>query len=227
MLSPTPTKRRPAIGPVNYKTVTRQVLRKKKKLDVLYLTANPDDDAPLRVDAEMRQVQSAIRGSKLRDNVELHYRPAADLDSLVEGLNDHGPGILHFSGHGNSDGLAVDSADAKRGSEALLSFELLADAIAATDTPPQVIVLNACYSTSARKTLLPCTKAIIAMSGSVGDVAATAFAVKFYAAIAAGQSLKSAFAQGKLAVKAVAINEADTPDLILGEGVNAAKLILA
>jgi hypothetical protein len=60
----------------------------------------------------------------------------------------------------------------------------------------------------------------------VSDLAATAFAAKFYAAVAAGQSLKAAFAQGKLAVETVSINEADTPELVTAPGVNPAKIIL-
>jgi hypothetical protein len=59
--STVPTKRRPLMPPVRsvQMRITRQVLRKKKRLNVLYLTANPDETIPLRVDAEMRQVQEA------------------------------------------------------------------------------------------------------------------------------------------------------------------------
>jgi hypothetical protein len=64
------------------------------------------------------------------------------------------------------------------------------------------------------------------MQDSISDLAATAFANKFYAAIASGQSLQAAFNQGKVAVEVVSINEADTPDLICANGVNPAKIVL-
>jgi hypothetical protein len=217
-----PTKRRPH-GSTTV-VVTRRYLKKRKHLDVLYLTANPNID--LRVEAEVNQVQQEVRGSKLRDNIDVHYRPAANLDSLIQGLNDHTPAIIHFSGHGNESGVGTDDAKSARSAGKLVSFELLAKAIAATDTPPQVIVLNSCKSAGAKKSFFPPAKAIIAMGDSIGDLAATAFAAKFYAAIAAGQSLKSAFAQGKVAVEAVSIDEADTPELILAENVNPKKIIL-
>jgi hypothetical protein len=217
-----PTKRRPQ-GSTTV-VVTRRSLKKRKHLDVLYLTANPDID--LRVEAEVSQVQQEVRGSKLRDNIDIHYRPAADLDSLIQGLNDLAPAIVHFSGHGNESGVGTDDAKSARPAGKLVSFELLAKAIAATDTPPQVIVLNSCKSAGAKKSFFPPAKAIIAMADSIGDLAATAFAAKFYAAIAAGQSLHSAFAQGKVAVEAVSIDEADTPQLILAENVNPKKIIL-
>jgi hypothetical protein len=52
------------------------------------------------------------------------------------------------------------------------------------------------------------------------------FAAQFYAAVAAGQSLKAAFAQGVVAIEAVSLNEAKTPQLILADGVNAAEIVL-
>jgi hypothetical protein len=217
-----PTKRRPQGSTRG--AVTRRHLKGRKRLDVLYLTANPKGD--LRVGAEVNQVQEAVRGSKFRDNIYVHYRPAADLNSLIQGLNDNAPAVVHFSGHGNETGVGTDDAKSVRPAGKLVTFDLLAKAIAATDTPPQVIVLNSCKSAGAKKSFFPPTKAIIAMGNSIGDLAAIAFAAKFYAGIAAGQSLHSAFAQGKVAVEAVSIDEADTPELVLAENVNPKKIIL-
>jgi hypothetical protein len=171
-------------------------------------------------------VQEAIRGSKLRDNIAIHYSPAADLDSIINGLNDHKPGVVHFSGHGDAGGLLVDHAQVKRPRSKIITFELLAKALAATDTPPDVVILNACDTAAARKVFLPPASALIVMQDSISDLAATAFAARFYAAIAAGQSLESAFNQGKVAVEAVSIDETDTPVLICANGVNAAKIVL-
>jgi CHAT domain len=222
------TKRSPVLrgNSITQLVVTRQALKKRKRLNVLYLTANPDKKSALRVEVEVRQVQEAIRGSKLRDNINLYYSPAADLDSIINGLNDHHPSIVHFSGHGNTGGLAVDHAHVKRPRSKVITFELLAKAVAATDTPPSVIVLNACQSVGARKAFLPPAKAIIVMQDSISDLAATAFANKFYAAIASGQSLQSAFNQGRLAVEAVSLGEANTPQLICATGVDPTKIVL-
>jgi hypothetical protein len=217
-----PTKRRPQGSTTG--VVTRRYLKSRKHLDVLYLTANPNRD--IRVESEVNQVQQEVRGSKLRDNIDVHYRPAANLDSLIQGLNDLAPAIVHFSGHGNERGVGTDDVQSARPVGKLVSFELLAKAIAATDTPPQVIVLNSCKSAGAKKSFFPPAKAIVAMGDSIGDLAAIAFAAKFYAAIAAGQSLHSAFAQGKVAVEAVSIDEADTPELLLAENINPKKIIL-
>lgn len=222
-----PTKRRPLVrGLSSVRSVTRQVLRKKKKLNVLYLTANPDPSHPLRVGAEVRQVQDAVRRSVYRDNISIEYRPAADLDSLIDGLNDHRPQIVHFSGHGDEDSIVVDSTNVETSAVETVSFDLLAKALAATDVPPEIIVLNACKSAGARRAFFPPAKIIVVMRDSISDLAATAFAAKFYAGVAAGQSVKSAFAQGKVAVEKASLNEADTPDLLVAAGVDPAKVIL-
>ena len=225
-----PTKRRPVVRggrTIVVKTITRSVLKGKKRLDVLYSTANPDPQSPLRVDAEIRQVQEVVRGSKLRDSVALHYRPAANLTSIMDGLNDLEPGIVHFSGHGFSGGIAVDHAKVKPASGKVVTFDLLAKAVGAVDNPPQVIVLNSCHSAGAKSAFLPPAKAIVVMGDSISDLAATAFAARFYAAIASGQSLQAAFEQGLVAIEAVSISEAKTPQLLVANGVNAKKLVLA
>ncbi len=144
----------------------------------------------------------------------------------MDGLNDHRPRIVHFSGHGYSGGLAVDHAKVKRPKGKVITFDILGRALAATDSPPRIVVLNACQSAGARQALIPPAHAIVVMQDSISDLAAAAFAAKFYAAIAAGQSLKSAFEQGRVAIANVSLNEAATPLLITADGVIPSKMIL-
>lgn len=223
----TPTKRSPKIkNMVIVKKITKQNLKKQKELRVLYLTASPDKDSHLRVDAEVRRVQESVRGSVFRDKIKIEYRPAADLNTLINGLNDLRPQIIHFSGHGNEDGILADTGKIGKSAAKMLSFDLLAKALDATDHPVEAVVLNSCNSASAKKTLLSATKVLIAMQVSVTDIAAAVFAQKFYAAIASGQSVNASFKQGKLAVESASIAEADTPALFHSAEINPAKLVL-
>jgi CHAT domain len=223
-----PTKRNPVVRGVfpGGLKVTRRVLKKQKPLSVLYLTANPDKDNALRVEVEVRQVLEAVRGSKFRDNVNIHQSPAADLKSIIDGLNDQRPRIVHFSGHGYNGGLVIDHAQVERPRGRVVTFDLLGRAFESVDSRPDVVVLNACQSAGARKALLPWVKALIIMNDSISDVAAIAFAPRFYAAIASGQSLKSAFKQGQLAIEWASIDEVNVPELVTAKGVDPAKLIL-
>jgi hypothetical protein len=223
----TPTKRNQVVKIVGTKAVTRVALRTKKRLDVLYLMANPIRHHSLRVDAEVSKVSEEIRRSRFRDNIRLHQSPAANLDAIIRGLNDHRPRIVHFSGHGNSAGLAGDDGGIKRTKTKFVTFDILGKALRATDSPPDVVVLNACGSAGARGALLGSAKAIVVMQDSITDIAAVAFATKFYGAIASGQSLKAAYEQGVLAVESVSLDEAGTPALVMANSVDPKKIILA
>jgi hypothetical protein len=227
-----PTKRSPAVRGgtklvVNRTIVTRQALKRRKPLDVLYLMSNPTKRHALSLDKEVKAVKAEIARSRFRDNIALHQSEAADFKDILNGLNDHTPRIVHFSGHGNDVGLAMDGGTVKRGKTSFVTFDLLGKALAATDNPPDVIVLNACKSKGARKALLSSAKAILVMEDTVTDSAAIAFAVQFYGAIASGRSLQTAFDQARVAVEFVSFNEATTPSLITAPGVNAKKLFLA
>lgn len=207
------TKRRTGSATAPLRLVRKSDLRKRKKLTVLLVTANPDADAPLRVDAEVRRVQEAIRGSKFAENVRVEYRPAADLKSILDGLNDLRPQVVHFSGHGNSAGLLTDTGKMQADPSDELSYDLLGKALDATDCVPDVVVLNSCHSSSAKRGVLRRVKFLVSMKVPISDIAAAAFAPQFYAALASGQSVQSAFKQGAVAVEAASISEAATPEL--------------
>lgn len=222
-----PTKRRHIPAQVSdYRRTSRAALRRRKKLTVLYLTASPELSNPLRVDAEMSSVQQAIRGSKFRDNISIEYRPAANFQSVLDGLNDCRPNIVHFSGHGDTQGLAGDNQSVVAPAFVALSFDILAQALKATDVPPDVVVLNSCESSASRHEMLKSVKVLVSMRKVISDIAAAAFAPQFYSAIASGQSIQTAFNQGALAVKHASISEADTPELYCAPSVDAASLIL-
>lgn len=210
--------------------VPKRELQKHKTLTVLYMFANPDPDPDpdkyIRPDAEAKRVLEAIRGSKYRDNVRIEVRPAAGLQTVLDGLNDHMPQVVHFSGHSSSTGIVGDSGALGRPATEYLPFELLASALAAVDQPPSVVVLNSCYSAAARQKVLKSVPIMIGMTDSVSDTAAVAFATQFYAALASGNSVRSAFNQGVIAVSMVSLNEKETANLFERDGYDASGLKL-
>ncbi|MBO6769678.1 MAG: CHAT domain-containing protein [Erythrobacter sp.] len=208
--------------------VPKRELRKRKTLSVLYMFANPDPDPNnhIRPDAEARSVDEAIRGSKYRDNVTFHIKPAAGLKTLFDGLNDHSPEVVHFSGHSHSGGVFADKGTVDGPATEHLSFELVADALASIDHPPKVAVFNSCYSAASRQKILKSVPVMIGMADAVSDVAAVAFATQFYAALASGNSVRSSFNQGVIAVSAVSLDEKETAKLFERDGFDAGKLTL-
>jgi hypothetical protein len=222
-----PTKRRPSSSVTTKSSpIKKRDLKKKAKLKILFLAANPDSSNPLRVDVEIRRVQGAIRGSIYRDNIELHIITAADQGALVDGLNDFRPQIVHFSGHSNDAVIAMDNVSVSSPSQTPVTYSLLAKIFAAVDQPPSLVILNSCESSAGVGQILKVSKAVVSMSASVSDIAAASFSPRFFAALASGQSLRSAFEQGRNAVEAASISEIGTPELHYEKSLDPSKFHL-
>lgn len=179
-----------------------------EKLRVLYLTSNPGAD--LRVDAEANNVLQALRGTKHRDLIDTNIRPAATADDLVNGINDLRPHVIHFSGHGmGTGGLLFDTASLGPSDGQVVGYEQVSRLLGATDFPPTLVVLNSCDSVDGAQDLLNAVPVVIAMSGSVNDIAAGLFARYFYEAIGGAQSIGRAVEQARTRVSIALPDEED------------------
>jgi len=119
----------------------------------------------LRTDAEFRGVQQVLRGAKYRELVEIQQRPAATFFDL----------LVHFSGHGGGEAIGFEQDDPEANDGHAVVFDLLMEALEATDEPPQMLVLNACETLAGADKALSAVPVIIAMSDVVLDLAATVF----------------------------------------------------
>ncbi|MDN5767825.1 MAG: CHAT domain-containing protein [Humibacillus sp.] len=213
---------------------------KQEPLRVLYLTANPESvettvEHPdgsietsgvwLRVDFEVRQVKEMLKKSKYRDLVTVEHLPAATTMDLLEGLNDHRPHVVHFSGHANSWGLFMGNDEGTTEGDDL-DFDLLARLLGATDEPPRLVVLNACESLAGADALLQTVPVVVGMSDKVNDASAVVFAARFYSGIASAQSVDSSLKQAKVAMEAAALEGSHLPEARAREDVDLATLIL-
>lgn len=227
-----PTRRRPASALIAATAPTRGRAsamgrpRPRASLDILYLTASPASQEALRADAEVRAVQNEVRGAKFRDRVRIAVSPAADAGSLMQGLNDHRPQVVHFSGHAGGQALWMDDGRVDRSVGSALKFDVLAEILNATDEPPVLLVLNACDTLNGATALLSAVRCVVAMSDSVTDLGATVFATKFYGGIGAGQSVLSAFNQGRAAMKAATLADADLPTPLYGDDLDPSMIVL-
>lgn len=197
---------------------------KPEVLRVLYMTANPEMD--LRTEVEVRDVQQAVKRALHRELIDVQYRPAATPEDLLDGLNDIRPHVVHFSGHAGDAALLFDNASVKNPEGHEVPFELLARALGATDDPPQLLVLNGCDTLDGAEVLLEATPVVIAMATEISDLAASAFAARFYAAVASAQPIGVALRQGAVVLDIMGLDEGWKPNVLCRDGVGVDDLVL-
>jgi hypothetical protein len=197
---------------------------KPEQLRVLYLTSNPEMN--LRTEVEVRDVQEAVRRALHRDLITIDHRPAATAEDLISGLNDTRPHVVHFSGHAGDAALVFDNASVANPEGHEIRYDLLARALSATNTPPALLVLNGCDTLEGAEVLLEATAMVIATAASISDLAGSVFAAKFYAAIAAAQSIGAAVNQATFAIDALELNEGWKHDVIAREDINVDERVL-
>lgn len=193
-------------------------------LRVLYLTANPEMN--LRTEVEVRNVQQAVKRALHRDLIDVQYRPAATPEDLLDGLNEVRPHVVHFSGHAGDAALMFDNASIDNPDGRAVPFELLARALGATAQPPMMLVLNGCDTLDGAAVLLTTTPVVVAMATEISDLAASAFAARFYAAVASAQPIGPAVRQGTVALDLMGTDEGWKPNVLARDDVAVEELVL-
>jgi hypothetical protein len=188
------------------------------------MASNPLDQPALRLDEEARAVAEMIRKSEHRDAVKLESCWAVRPLDVLQAINEHQPGIVHFSGHGsNTEEIVFQDND---GHAKLVTKEAIVQTMAAASGHIRLVFFNTCYSRSQAEAVVQHVPAAIGMKVSIGDQAARVFAAQFYSAIGFGLSVKKAFEQARAALMLEGIAEVDTPELFVAPGIDAAALIL-
>ncbi|MEO6613629.1 MAG: hypothetical protein ABIT05_12640 [Chitinophagaceae bacterium] len=79
-------------------------------IKILFLGASPVDELRLRIDEEQRDIEKGLRMATLRDQFELKAQWAVTAKTLQQAILDEDPTIVHFSGHGDTKGIAVEDS---------------------------------------------------------------------------------------------------------------------
>lgn len=178
---------------------------------LLILSANPKNTDKLRLDEEVREIQTGLERSRRRDQFEIITRSALRVSDLRRTLLDHKPQIVHFSGHGAGEhGLALENDS---GQMQLVSTPALAELFKLFEDKIECVLLNACYSEDQAKAIHQHIDCVIGMNKAIGDRAAIEFASGFYDALGAGESYQEAYRFGCSAINLENIPESMTPVL--------------
>lgn len=180
---------------------------------ILFLAADPTDEARLRLGEEYREIQEKLKLAKLRDRfkLELPQLTVRALD-ISQALLDTRPQIVHFSGHGKPDGaLCIED---QVGKAQLVQPNALAALFEQFSHQVNCVILNACYSEPQSKAIAEHINYVIGMNQAIGDKAAIAFSNGFYQALGAGRTIEEAYKLGLVQIRLQSIPENLTPVLI-------------
>jgi hypothetical protein len=90
----------------------------------------------------------------------------------------------------------------------------------------RLVVLNACFSLPQAEAIAKVVGCSIGTSSAISDAAAITFGARFYAAIAFGHSVQTAFDQARAALALSHPAERDCPRLVTRRGVDARRIVL-
>jgi hypothetical protein len=190
---------------------------KPERLRILMLFASAEGD--LRVSREAKRIRAAIRNTNGRDLVELDIRAAATADDLLDGLTGFRPHVVHFSGHSDDTFIVFEEDVDDFNAGVNIPADAFADALGAVDEPPLLVVFNSCNSArQAERLVESMVPFAIGMSEEIDDGDAIAYAARFYAAIADGQSIAASDAVARAALKMAGLFGSDLPTLANAEG---------
>jgi hypothetical protein len=182
-----------------------------KPRKILILAANPKQTVRLRLDEELRDIKEVLQRSLNRENFDLRYELAVRPRDIHRAILDYRPNIIHFSGHGvGEQGLAFED---ETGKEKLITGEALAGLFQVFSKRVECVILNACYSEVQAKAISQHIPYVIGISQEISDKAAIAFAVGFYDALGAGESIEFAYELGRNAIHLAGSDEHITPVL--------------
>lgn len=187
------------------------------------MASDPTDASRLRLGEEAREIQEKLQLSKFRDKFALHQRFSTRPSDISQSLLDLSPQIVHFSGHGTSDGYLC--FENKTGQIHPVKPASLASLFKQFAPDLKCVLLNACFSVTQAQAIAKHIDYVVGMSHAIGDKAAIAFAVGFYQALAAGRSIEKAFDLGCVQIDMENIPENSTPVIIKKKTVNG-KLII-
>lgn len=211
------------------------------KLKVLMLAANPTTTPPLSLAAEARDIQERVDLAERRRQkqggghpaaaqlqpaaqLQIEHRAAARIGDVMREIQLEMPAILHFSGHGASDGSLYleDSA----GQAVELRPEDFCELLHEFSGTVRCVFLNACFTEELAENARRAVDCFIGMSGPIDDTAALTFSSAFYQNLALGSSVGRAFNLARLEMSVLKPRERDIPQLFCRDGIDPAKLML-
>lgn len=167
--------------------------RARARTSILFIQSNSGVD--LATDQELRSLEKTIQALPLRDKLQLIASPAATADDFRQHIFDRKPDIVHFSGHGNSNGFAFNEGNHTEG---FFTFKEIAALLTAAGARPKLVVSSSCNSGDGLTDLLSAADAAIGYKRSVLDSDALNYTEVLYDTLLRGSSLAAAVTAARI-----------------------------
>lgn len=168
--------------------VTPSIASGQKK--ILFVAANPDNASRIQTDQEHRLLKAQLERGRMRDQyLFLPPQLAVTATELIRAMRDK-PEIIHFSGHGNPDGIVITTEDNKGQTMAIPALQRLFRPLRDI---AQIIILNACYSAPQAKALSEFGIYVVGNNLPINDSAAISFSEGLYLGFGEGKNFEDAF----------------------------------
>lgn len=165
-----------------------------EKTRILLIAAIPDGTESLKINKEFKEIKRSLN---YPDNLELYeilQDNSIEIDDLQKYIIEFKPNIIHFSGHGNNNGIQfVDSRNKRQSIETPSLVRLINQGLPDLNC----IILNACLSEKQAEILRSSVNNVIGTNSSISDDAAINFSKGFYLGIANNLSYSESFSLGK------------------------------
>lgn len=164
---------------------------------ILFLAANPSDISRLQLGLEYRRLKNELLKGRSRDMFEF-LPPQFDMtvSELIRAMNER-PDIVHFSGHGNEEGIYVSDEQNKA---QLMPLPALQRLFKPHQGHIRLIVLNSCYSAEQAKEISRFGMYVVGNNFKIADPASISFSEGLYNGLGEGKSVEEAYNDAMIAV---------------------------
>jgi TPR repeat protein len=192
------------------------------KVEILCFAADPFDGS-LQLAKDVRKIRRKVGGALHHRALKFDWHHAVRPDDMLDALMKQRPQIVHFSGHGDGEGLLLEGAD---GNPNRVHTDTLRTLFTMLGGGVQVVLLSACTSRPQAEAICDVVGCAIGTRGEIPEDAAITFNAEFYRSIASGYSVQAAYDQARLALEMNHYEFRDITELLVRPDVDASKLVL-
>jgi hypothetical protein len=187
------------------------------KIKILFFASSPQKMSQSDLQIEAREIDEKIHYAEFSHSLEFIPRLAVRSSDVLKALNEVQPHIVHFSGHGRTDGIILLDKDDQ---PILVKVDVFKDLFITMKDNVQIVFFNNCYSEENAISVSKVIDCVVGMNTLAEDKSAIVFAASFYSAIGSGRSVQDAFDQGKVELKLEGLPGSATPVLKHRDEVN-------